>query len=44
MRVLGFFLKFWEWMEGLCTKDRVLTKCGNLQGFLGEFLRYLEWL
>jgi hypothetical protein len=28
-RVLGFFLKFWEWLEGLGAKDRALMKCVN---------------
>jgi hypothetical protein len=40
----GLFLKFWEWLEGLGAKDMALAKCGNFQGFLGEFLGYLEWL
>jgi hypothetical protein len=34
-RVLDFFLKFWEWLEGLGTKDRALAKCGNFSGILG---------
>jgi hypothetical protein len=34
-RVLGFFfLKFWEWLDGLGTKDRPLAKCEN---FFGDF-------
>jgi hypothetical protein len=32
---LWIFLKFWEWLEGLGTKDRALAKCGN---FLGIFV------
>jgi hypothetical protein len=31
-RVLGFFLKFWEWLEGLGTKDKALVKCENFSG------------
>jgi hypothetical protein len=31
---LGFFLKFWEWLDGLGTKDRPLAKCEN---FFGDF-------
>jgi hypothetical protein len=26
------FLKFWEWLEGLGTKDRALAKCGKFSG------------
>jgi hypothetical protein len=38
------FLKFWEWLEGLGTKNRALAKCKKNQGILREFLGYLEWL
>jgi hypothetical protein len=32
---MGVFLKFWEWLEGLGTKDRALVKCGNFLGICG---------
>jgi hypothetical protein len=35
-KVPGFFLKFWEWLEGLGAKDGALATC--------EFLGYLQWL
>jgi hypothetical protein len=33
----GIFLKFWEWLEGLGTKDRALAKCRNFWGIFGVF-------
>jgi hypothetical protein len=31
----GVFLKIWEWLKGLGTKDRPLAKCGNFSGIFG---------
>jgi hypothetical protein len=31
----GVFLKFWEWLDGLGTKDSALGKCWNFLGIFG---------
>jgi hypothetical protein len=33
----GVFLKFWECLEGLGTKDMALAKCGNFSRMFGAF-------